>query len=289
MSKYLRANPWGIDKNKVMAHFIGKPDIWKSRALKDSEDEAASFYNRYLLERTRKKDKQGKPIEYLIDAFSRQVLDRAKKYTPKQSDDKHNEEHPSEPHLRDAYKIKNAHNFFSDYGFAVYIVNENSYAAAVHEDIEAQHDYPTRAEYLESAATEVSAEYNDPFDIYIKIGPRNVELYITYDDPSVSVVYKNKYNISMTLYTEKYIESYTKRELNRKEIYDYNLLNRHYKGTLNNVNIIRKQETLTKDGFVLLVKGRGLNEDYNFHLQDEIEAREMIHTEYNEDFDNFDF
>lgn len=261
---------YGINRAAVINHYISMMDLWGTRAMLSDENKTVSMVARYRLE----KDKNNK--ESIIDTFGKNILNRAIEYTPYEDDDMHTKKHPNETHLRDAYEYQKIEKIFSDmYIYDIYIVNKNTYAAAVHEDFRANHESPTRADYLRSAAIEVSAEYGNPFDIYIKIGPENVELFIT----SSSINTKNindSYLIDVEVTDETIINTDTGEELSRKDKKSIEGLAEQLGNSfLNNYNI-KSTKRILGAGFKKLVSGTDTYNEMMKNIEDERKHREYM-------------
>ena len=107
--------------------------------------------------------------------FSKILFDRLIENTPIESDEKHMLKHPTEPHLKDAWKGE-PENVFGRY---VRLFNNNSYAAAVHENAGRR-----GANFMLNTAHEISAIYHYPFYIYAKITQDELGLVISSESNS---------------------------------------------------------------------------------------------------------
>lgn len=275
-------NEYGIDREAVLDYYMSKLDIWNSQRIKKNTEDGVKYLKRYLLELDRQKS--GKQKETALETFGRKILERAIEYTPYESDELHKKKHEDEPHLRDAYEVNRINNVFSDrYGNDIYIVNRNSYAAAVHEDHRAYHVSPTRADYLQSAALEVSAEYGNPFYIYIKIGPENVELYISSNE--FSAKNNNGSHSIDTQYTRliDVIDTSTNKSLTRNDILSLKGISEKLGSNIFNSYAIRTENVAVGDGFKLLVNGTDNLDDMQETFNDEINIRKEVEKAERED------
>lgn len=261
---------YGINRAAVINHYTSMMDLWGTRAMLSDENKTVSMVARYRLE----KDKNNK--ESIIDTFGKNILNRAIEYTPYEDDNKHTKKHPNEPHLKDAYEYQKIEKIFSDmYIYDIYIVNKNTYAAAVHEDFRANHESPTRADYLRSAAIEVSAEYGNPFDIYIKIGPENVELFITSSNINTKNI-NDSYLIDVEVTDETIINTDTGEELSRKDKKSIEGLAEQLGNSfLNNYNI-KSTKRILGAGFKKLVSGTDTYNEMMKNIEDERKHREYM-------------
>lgn len=177
-------NKHGLDKEAIISHILDShPNPLVSGEL-------YNIYKEYKVRSDYSDDLYNKEIDKITDEFNRSfgkpnrqeiankkyrqlerlpekdvpdtvvlaklILQRAIHYTPIESDELHQKKHPTiEKHLRDAYIIKENENGIS-------IINETPYAAAVHEDPFAKHEYPTRYSFLLDAAIEISQETGNP-------------------------------------------------------------------------------------------------------------------------------
>lgn len=276
---FLTGKPLGINKHAVMSYYESKLDIFASQELKDPE-EAKRFMARYKLE---KEAKHGE----LIEAFGNKILSRAKKYTPYQSDEKHNKEHPTEKHLRDAYETKLLFNAFGEYGQSFLITNNNSYASAVHEDTESRHEYPTMNTFLMYAAAEVSAEYDNPFNIYIKISNDGLGLYITDEsDSNIDKDTDDTYKLEQETVTEKYTEIWSKKEIPESEVRALKKMDPSI--LANNYALKREVKQEVIPGFKKLISGTGIDKSFNRHIKEEQDIRNRLEQIDDEDDYFFD-
>lgn len=277
-----------LNKGEIINHFLKNFDVWYSQELRTDAEAARSVFSKIRLETEQSKDKDKVKREYSsMMYFVEKIKALAKKYTPYDEDEnRHKKNHPTEPHLRDSYEIYDVNYAF---GEAIYLVNRNSYAAAVHEDAQGRKPYhkaPTRSGYLLEAALEVSATYSNPYNIYLKIGPEEVAICVT-----DTTLREDNEGFSLTGYikTKKYFERVFpegKKELNRREVYDLEKLSQTLKGSLDSYFSESEEKNVTIPGFKLLVKAEPNSEKFNKLWNTELAAQRRWDKLFSEDDDD---
>lgn len=274
-----------LDKEEIVKYFVHNLDIFSSPDLLKTEI-ADAYLSTIKLENENKSSKQRIPN---VLYFTQKIKHRAEEYTPWQDDKQHNKEHPTEPHLNEAFEIIEIK---QSELIGVYLTNKNSYASAVHEDLSANHSIG-RSSYLLDATLEVSADYSNPYDIYIKI--TNGELSIF-----VANAYVKNLDTEYDYTVDKYIKidgligfGGSERVLDRREALATKKLQEKLKTELRDIRIEQEVKKLSMDGFKQIVWANDnitLVKTMDYDAEEE-KARNKINeifNSFNYDYDDLD-